>query len=163
MSSWSKTLYFLPTSIYSFKVEIFNFWKRKKNVLLSPVSIQTWNIVLASKGQSAAVTIIWKLANRNKITCIPCPQKGGKFYPILLHKFITHRTGKIYLLFPDSLYMFLSPSFWYFLKAMEIEMHLWHKRCEVTLTSIDWTLHSHAIMVMIEARVATIADCSHAL
>jgi len=34
---------------------------------------------------------------------IPCPQKGGKFYPILLHKFITHRTGKIYLLFPDGL------------------------------------------------------------
>ena len=36
---------------------------------------------------------------------IPCPQKGGKFYPILLHKFITHRTGKLYLLFPDGLYM----------------------------------------------------------
>jgi len=36
---------------------------------------------------------------------IPCPQKGGKFYPILLHKFITHRTGKIYLLFPDGLYL----------------------------------------------------------
>ena len=35
---------------------------------------------------------------------IPCPQKGGKFYPILLHKFITDRTGKIYLLFPDGLY-----------------------------------------------------------
>jgi len=42
------------------------------------------------------------------ITCIPCPQKGGKFYPILLHKFITHRTGKIYLLFPDSLYIVYS-------------------------------------------------------
>ena len=39
-----------------------------------------------------------------KIISIPCPQKGGKFYPILLHKFITHRTGKIYLLFPDGLY-----------------------------------------------------------
>jgi len=39
-----------------------------------------------------------------KAYCIPCPQKGGKFYPILLHKFITHRTGKIYLLFPDGLY-----------------------------------------------------------
>jgi len=38
------------------------------------------------------------------IKLIPCPQKGGKFYPILLHKFITHRTGKIYLLFPDGLY-----------------------------------------------------------
>ena len=39
---------------------------------------------------------------------IPCPQKGGKFYPILLHKFITHRTGKIYLLFPDGLYANIS-------------------------------------------------------
>ena len=40
-----------------------------------------------------------------KDRCIHCPQKGGKFYPILLHKFITHRTGKIYLLFPDGLYI----------------------------------------------------------
>jgi len=37
--------------------------------------------------------------------CIPCAQKGGKFYPILLHKFITHRTGKIYLLFPHKVYV----------------------------------------------------------
>ena len=36
---------------------------------------------------------------------IPCPQKEGKFYPILLHKFNTHRTGKNYLLFPDGLYL----------------------------------------------------------
>jgi len=37
-------------------------------------------------------------------TASPCPQKGGKFYRILPHKFITHRTGKIYFLISDGLY-----------------------------------------------------------
>jgi len=46
---------------------------------------------------------LWDGAKKSVII-IPCPQKGGKFYPILLHKCITHRTGKIYLLFPDGLY-----------------------------------------------------------
>jgi len=52
----------------------------------------------------------------NAFTYVGCyavylsPQKEGKFYPILLHTFNTHRTGKIYLLFPDGLYSYLHHS-----------------------------------------------------
>jgi len=34
-------------------------------------------------------------AGATSLYVIPCPQKEVKFYSILLHKFITHRTGKI--------------------------------------------------------------------
>jgi len=92
---------------------------------------------------------------------IPCSQKGGNFYPILLHKFITHRTGKIYLLFPDGLYThFLPiielPSLWLFHFMLEIFdtcppnsiMSIWNKlticfHCRWVLWRISTSVDSY--------------------